>query len=470
MPLAWRFAFLTVGCPATEGVRNRRAVARSFLGLVCMTRGAWPPCHKVGSLVHAEGDFTRDASGARVWGSSFKKGSISRAVDMSRSSCDHRTLSPSRPPDGVRRCSLEGSASRPSLSTISPSESVRSWWYRRSCLLAAVGGVQPHGSLHPSTIIRLQGFSSCSPAAVPRRWSSRRMTTSLVVGRSKPGCGLPPALSFKDVHHPCWGGGCAELGPHLRVGSGPLLPSVFEGEGRSPALRRRRTLGARGQPFVAPSAAACLAPWPGWLWCRLRCCLLPLGWSMAGRPPYGRRSCRPRVGHIHGFSRAAGRTRGLYKTSYAAGAATAFLDGFVLTPAVRTGAKTSSCTLVQPLPIGAEVVAATGGTDVVASAGEAAHCRGGCLRWRDRQCHMLPDLRPFGFNGLAVTPVGGRGRGPIRSSAHPEVIAAAGEPLGAEVIVAAGAEVVTVIGGTVRSQLPARLLLVQCSSFLQKWS
>jgi hypothetical protein len=36
------------------------------------------------------------------------------------------------------------------------------------------------------------------------------MTTSLVLGRSKPGCGLPPALSFKDVHHPCWGGGRAE--------------------------------------------------------------------------------------------------------------------------------------------------------------------------------------------------------------------------------------------------------------------
>jgi hypothetical protein len=44
------------------------------------------------------------------------------------------------------------------------------------------------------------------------------------------------------------------------------------------------------------------------------------------------------------------------------------------------------------------------------------------------------------------SPVGGRGRGPVRSSAHPEVIAAAGEPLGAEVVVAAGAEVVAVVG------------------------
>jgi hypothetical protein len=31
-----------------------------------------------------------------------------------------------------------------------------------------------------------------------------------MVGRSKPGCGLCPTLSFKDLHHPCWGGGRAE--------------------------------------------------------------------------------------------------------------------------------------------------------------------------------------------------------------------------------------------------------------------
>jgi hypothetical protein len=80
------------------------------------------------------------------------------------------------------------------------------------------------------------------------------------------------------------------------------------------------------------------------------------------------------------------------------------LDGLVLTPVVRTGAKTSSCALVQPLPIGAEVVAASGGAGVVASAGEAAHYRGGCLRWRVRQCHLPPDLWVFGFNGLADTP------------------------------------------------------------------
>jgi hypothetical protein len=231
---------------------------------------------------------------------------------MPRSPCDHHALSPSGPPDGVRRCSLEGSASRSSLPETSPSESVRLWWCRRSCLLpAAIGGVQPHGGWHPFATIRLQGFSSCSPAAVPRRWSSRRMTTSLVVGRSKLGCGLPLALSFKDVHHPCWGGGCAELRLHLRVGSDPLLPSVSEGEGRSPS--------------VALSDVACLASRPGWLWHRLRRCILPLGRSVAARPPHGRWWCCARASHIHGFSRSSGCTGRLYKTSYAAGAAATFL-------------------------------------------------------------------------------------------------------------------------------------------------
>jgi hypothetical protein len=125
---------------------------------------------------------------------------------------------------------------------------------------------------------------------------------------------------------------------------------------------------------------------------------------VAVRPPHGRRLHRAQVGHIHGFSHAAGHTGGSYKTSYGAGAAAAFLDGLVLTPVVRTGARTSSRVLGQPPPIGAEVVAAAGGADVVAAAGEAAHCRGGCLCWRYRQCHLLPDLRLFGFNGLVVAP------------------------------------------------------------------
>jgi hypothetical protein len=96
--------------------------------------------------------------------------------------------------------------------------------------------------------------------------------------------------------------------------------------------------------------------------------------------------------------------------------------------------------------------------EVVASAGEIVSAT--CRQTTDSLA-LMTSLSP---------PVGGRGREPIRSSAHPKVIAAAGEPLGAEVVVAAGVEVVAAVGGAVRTQLPARLLLVQRRSFLQKWS
>jgi hypothetical protein len=45
----------------------------------------------------------------------------------------------------------------------------------------------------------------------------------LMVGRSKPGYGLCPALSFKDLHHPVWGGGRAEPELYLPHGSASHL-------------------------------------------------------------------------------------------------------------------------------------------------------------------------------------------------------------------------------------------------------
>jgi hypothetical protein len=40
------------------------------------------------------------------------------------------------------------------------------------CLaLAVVGGARTHGDRYLSTIVRLQGFSSCSPAAFPHQWA-----------------------------------------------------------------------------------------------------------------------------------------------------------------------------------------------------------------------------------------------------------------------------------------------------------
>jgi hypothetical protein len=180
----------------------------------------------------------------------------------------------------------------------------------------------------------------------------------------------------------------------------------------------------------APSAAACLAPRPGWLWCRLRRCLLLLGRGVAVRPPHGRRSRRAQVGHIHGFSRAAGRTGGSYKTSYTAGAASAFLDGLVLTPTVRTRARTSTRALGRPPFAGTALVrrwplssvlrwspqlVRLPTAEVVASAGETVSAT---YRRASDSLALMASLSPS---------VGRRGRGPFRSGVRDEVVATAGE-------------------------------------------
>jgi hypothetical protein len=164
------------------------------------------------------------------------------------------------------------------------------------------------------------------------------MTVGLVVGRSKPGCGLCPALSFKDVHHPCCGGGRAEPGFHLLHGpTGRLflqhsgeraLTGLAEGanfDNAGPVGRKRRQLqrawlagsaGSAGSGTTSDAAS----------------CRLVRAW--------------PSV-HRTGDRRAV-RTGISYKTSYAARAAFVFLDCLVLTPArhlrVEAGAGPSART------------------------------------------------------------------------------------------------------------------------------
>jgi hypothetical protein len=65
---------------------------------------------------------------------------------------------------------------------------------------------------------------------------------------------------------------------------------------------------------------------------------------------------------------------------------------------------------IRRCSVGAQVAVVIG-AEVVAATGEASHCRGGCLSRRDRQCHLQPDLRLFGFNGLFSPLIGGRGEG-----------------------------------------------------------
>jgi hypothetical protein len=202
---------------------------------------------------------------------------------------------------------------------------------RPRCLrLAAVGGARPCGGWHLSAIARLQGFSSCSPAAFPHQWSSRMMTTSSMVGRSKRGCGLCPALSFKDLHHPCCGGGRAEPGFYLSQGpAGRLflqhsgeraLTGLAEGanfDNAGPVGRKRRQLqrawlvGSSGS--VAASDAAS--------------CRLTRAW-----PSVHRTGGRCAVG-----------TGGSSKTSHATRAAFMFLDCLVLTPTRRLHAEVGVC-------------------------------------------------------------------------------------------------------------------------------
>jgi hypothetical protein len=177
----------------------------------------------------------------------------------------HCALPPSEPPDGVHPCCLR---------------------------LAAVGGVRPRGGWCSSDIARLQGFSSRSPVAVPRRRSPRMMTVGLVVGRSKPGCGLCPAVSFKDVHHPRCGGGRAESGFYLPPGSTSRLFLHIQGRGRSPALWRGRTSTTRDRS--AASVVSCSVPgslaqlalaWPP--------TLPPAAWSGRGCPSTARATVEP---------------------------------------------------------------------------------------------------------------------------------------------------------------------------------
>jgi hypothetical protein len=73
------------------------------------------------------------------------------------------------------------------------------------------------------------------------------VTTSSMVGRSKPGCGLCLALSFKDLHHPCCSGGQAEPEFYLPHGPAGHLFLQHSGERALTGLAEGRTLTMRGR-------------------------------------------------------------------------------------------------------------------------------------------------------------------------------------------------------------------------------
>jgi hypothetical protein len=84
------------------------------------------------------------------------------------------------------------------------------------------------------------------------------VTTSPWVGRSKPGYGLCPSLSFKDVHHQCWGGECAELGSVSAVPAGRSFPQ--RSRGRVFAIRGAGSCRVSGSLARAASAPLPVPP------------------------------------------------------------------------------------------------------------------------------------------------------------------------------------------------------------------
>jgi hypothetical protein len=146
---------------------------------------------------------------------------------MSSRSLMHRVFPPSEPPDGGHPQSFR----------------------------LVVGGTQLRGSWYLSAIVRLQGFSSYSPTAPPRRRSTKTVTSSSMAGKaSRAEASAPPSASRIFI---------------ISAGEGSVLSWGWSLRGRrtAPSLSDR---GEGRSPSVALAAAACLALWPEWLRSRSR--------------------------------------------------------------------------------------------------------------------------------------------------------------------------------------------------------
>jgi hypothetical protein len=170
-----------------------------------MTRGAQPPCRRGRTLKRVGEDLVRDGLRTRAGRVAFKKGSTSWVVAMPLHFSHASRPSAFRAPGW----------GAPALSSSCCGRSATSW--------------------------RLVPFSHRSASRIFIRQPSRLPPPmGNLVERSEPGCGLRPALSFKDFRHLDWGGGRAEPEPYLGVGWCLASSSSFWGGNHPPALRRRR--------------------------------------------------------------------------------------------------------------------------------------------------------------------------------------------------------------------------------------
>jgi hypothetical protein len=205
-------------------------------------------------------------------------------------------------------------------------------------------------------------------------------------GEKQAGCGLCPALSFKDLHHPCWGGGRGKSGPASAWADDPLLPPASGGGRHPPAMRGK---------------ANC-------------CCLARVQHSVLRRGDCGQlhRGVAQHVVRREGGTRVLGWSRSRSRGE----------NGSEDLPVCFGAAVARWCGVGGQVAavVGAEVVAIGEGFSVDDTV--SATCASG--------------LRLFGFNGWFSSPARGRERGPSSGSVRPGAIAVVVLPSETEVVAA----------------------------------
>jgi hypothetical protein len=267
----------------------------------------------------------------------------------------------------------------------------------------------------PSSSCRWRSTTSWGLALFSHRSASR-------IFIMQPGCHSPPVVTQNDDHQPCgreqraglWPPPCPQLqgcsssvpgARASRVGAlpsawagDPLLPPTFRGEGRSPALRRRRT------------ATCCLV----WVW---------LFVHRTGDGRAVRRSAtstaRPAPPATPGVVQDVVRRRGGVRVPGWPCPYSRSEDGSEDLLVCAGAAAIRRC------GVGAQVAAVVG-AEVVAAIGEAPHCRGGCSADETVSATCGRTSGSLALMACSLPPpVWGRGRGPFHSSICPGAIAAA---------------------------------------------
>jgi hypothetical protein len=310
----------------------------------------------------------------------------------------------------------------------------------------------PH-ALRPSTF-RAPGWgapvllSSCCCWRSTTSWRLAPFSHRSASRRSKPGYGLCPALSFKDLHHPCWGGGRAE--PELYPPYGPAghlllqqsgeraLTGLAEGadfDSAGPINRKRRQHQHAWFTGSAGSGTASGAT--------------SHRWAERGYLPAVRAAVAPRAPGDRPRRRALLGRRSC---------------SWVVLPSLRHDASARRSVLARPG--GFERGSAGGQVDTAVGA-EVVAAREGLAADEIVDAICAPGLQLFGFDSLSLPLEWGRGREPCRSSVCPEVIAAAVWLTGAEVVVAAAGVGSGEPPGILSSRRPSN---VGGCSYLREWN